>query len=520
MSQIYLHRIALGRSAYEPGDGIVPTFMEERPAEGHYIQQYDAKGNSFNPVTSAFNKSMRNAQNEALLLTGIVERKERADRHEQVMRSKSRSYHLSLLVDEHEAGEMLEYLFEPLNFLSHTWLEAMIKKIQIGAYPSRLSLPSVFRAENHAVFQTGQPIRLSLARRFSALGDQLSHMLVRVPLVVAVEQIIGRLQNLTQSKDLPREISQRIQIAISVAFEVSLVLVELAMLPLEFHSTAQALSLTPALPLFPRWTFIFPKGPASFHAFGWTRATSLFTSPAILLIINALLRNETAAEGFPICSFFTSFRWPDISIDPTLIPEPILVKDPVGWIMYRVWSTRRRFLQLAGWRIAKLNLRVSADEDLENDTLLDENDQLFPTAKLHRSTLLAHAPAHFLANAFDSLCSKIVLLPFESLMLRSVAFAITGPSPSTSGSGYYAPFGGPLSRLSTQNGLADFGAYASRLGLSLLAKASVDVVLFFGLCKLVRYVGTRHYGWGLRDEHQMYSEQVRLRQAEALDRLD
>lgn len=496
--QFYLHRMALGRSAYEPEDAKPPPVTESEIARGHYVQQFDSKGNPFNPEISEFNKSMRDAQNEALLLTGVVERKDRIDREEQRQRAESHDRRQSLLAAEHDKGELLDWLMMPMSFFSHIWMEALIKRIQIGAYDPSLSMLSILDDETTAMTRPSLKVSLLLARRFPALGDMLSQFLLRIPLVVGAEQLTGRLQLYVHRKRLSRRVTRRLYTALSIAFEATLILIDLALLPVEFYTTAQALSLIPALPLFPPWNFISPLSPTSFHSFGWKRTSYLLTSPAVLLSISRLLRSETSEEGFPIGGFFTSFRWPEITDDPLLIPRPALRRDPLGWAMYQAWSTRTKIMQCAGWRIVKLNPRIAPEADFENDTLLNEQNQLVPTASFHRSTALAHAPAQFLANAIDAVFRKIALLPFESLMLRSVALAVSSSSllrTGPPGTNLYTPFGGPLSRIGRSGGLAELGAYTSRLGLGILINASLDVVLFFGVYKVVRKLGVERYEW-------------------------
>lgn len=481
--QYFLHRMALGRSAYEPGDAIPPTTNDKKlPASGHYIQQYDSRGNPFNADTSTTNKDLRNAQNEALLLTGIVERKDKSDK---LARSASRSRDQSLLVEEQECGELLDYLLLPISFFSHLWLNAFIRRIQIGAYPPSLPLLAVLTAETRAIFQPGQPLKLSLAKRFPGLGDILSLFLLRMPLIITVEQVTGRLQTYIQNKRFTRKTTRKLYTAISMVFEATLILIDLALLPLDFYTTAQTLSLVPALPLLPSWSFFW--GPHSFHSFGWSSTTSfLSTSPAVLLTFSRLLKTETVAEEFPISSLFTCFRWPTLQSNHRRIPCPSILRDPLGWTMYQCWKTRTGLLRWMGWR----TVHISGPNDVENDIfMLNENDDV---SIPHRSTELAYLPAQFLAHAIDAMFRKIAFLPFESLVLRSVAFASTGSSRQGR---YYAPLGGPLSRVGKPGGLAEVGVYASRLGLGIMLNASVDVVLYFGVWGIVRRLGKARFGW-------------------------
>lgn len=127
-----------------------------------------------------------------------------------------------------------------------------------------------------------------------------------------------------------------------------------------------------------------------------------------------------------------------------------------------------------------------------------------------RTPLLAATPARFLATRIDALMERLVALPFERLVLRSVA-GVLGNSLVVSGTEHlYKPFGdGPLSRLWAFGGqkqqLHAVGAYMGRLGLGLAVQAAMESVLFFGLYAVVRSSGIISFGWQRRrkdrDEH-------------------
>lgn len=156
------------------------------------------------------------------------------------------------------------------------------------------------------------------------------------------------------------------------------------------------------------------------------------------------------------------------------------------------------------------------EDDFENDTTLDwDYDDIDPKPPpVHRSTALAHLPAQYLAATTDCFFSRLMTLPFETFMLRSIANSyMTSPTTVKTTQGmaaaanWYAPLGGgPLGKLLyaplSASSWSSAGYYLSKLGLVIVLTTSIDAILFFGLYKCTKYIGTTHFNWGRGEERQ------------------
>ncbi|KAF2169094.1 hypothetical protein M409DRAFT_65378 [Zasmidium cellare ATCC 36951] len=499
--QQYLTRLALGRSAFEPIEETQqPTQQPQTPEDGRPQQQYDSKGRPTNPRIDAFNAEMRKAQNDVLALVGVVERKDLSDRREEQRGRFVRDTREKVLRDEQEKGELMDYTVAGMGFLGHLWTEALVQRVQVGVYGAERGIGEIVVAEWRGLFSDGG-LRRGLAGLFPGLGDIVMHTLVRLPLIVAVEQLTGRIQNYVQKRRFKRRTTKRLYTAISILFELVLLGIDMALLPMEFHARAQKLGLAPLLPLFPSWKCFLPWHAASFHQFGWKPLFGVIfvrslTTPGVLLLLYKVFHWDADESEIPIAALFSTFRYPPIDTDPSLIPTPT---DPIGWLTHNMWSLRSKFMEWCGWDMHQLTSRPGhhGEEILENNTRQRDGT-------LHRSTALAHLPAQRLAGSIDSFLARCITLPFESLMLRSVAHAFLSYTPTPAAieaaPHIYAPFtGGPISQVlrSPTDRLAwsSAGVYASRLGLALALDVSVDVLLFFGVYASTRYVGRRWYDW-------------------------
>ncbi|CAK4015293.1 Hypothetical predicted protein [Lecanosticta acicola] len=519
--QQYLTRLALGRSAFEdpdttqiPGGDLNPQNAQIERDHSHfprqdYEQLYDSKGRPLNPAIERFNAGMRTAQNDVLALVGVVERKDQNYLADERRRYAARLSRKALLCEEHDTGETLDWATSLARFIARLWTESFIQRIQVGLYDPRLSMSEILLQEWRSL-RTGN-VRLTLAMLFPSLGNATVNMLVKFPLIFAVEQITGRLQALIQKRRLSRVALKRMDLAFTFAIEVILLAIDAALLPMDYYATAQRLGLAPALPLFPPLQSFWPWNHSSFHQFGWKLLTgpnllSSLTSPAALLLLARLLIvGSDEDEDAPVLRLLTPFRYQAIN-DSTIppIPSPRLTIDPVGWVAYQTMKIRHRFLQYCNWNLMKRNVTPRHD-DYENNMLPLQPDQTeFST---WRSTDLTHLVPRALNEMIKSLFHRILTLPFDSLMLRSVAitYVTSAFTPKTSAavsaaSHLYMPFGGgPISQVihapTSATAWNAAGSYFNRMGLALALHTSVNTILFFGTYGLTRYVGRTHYDW-------------------------
>lgn len=510
----YIQRLALGRSAFEDileeAPGRVNSGAQHLDGYDDHVQQYDAKGRPIDPNIEAFNADQRKAKNEILELVGVVERKDQLySAHE--FRYKIISKHRQTsLAEENDRGELLEYVTIPASFFCHLWPSAFRQRIQIGYYDASQSMADILTSEWNAMWRGGT--RWSLATRFPALGDPLSHVMLRLPAILAVEQVTGRIQKWIGKKRFSRPTRDFLFHGVAALFEALLLGIDIAMLPMEFHAAAQRLGLAPVLPLLPPLSSVLPWRHGSFHSYGWKPLLNIpflrsFSSPAALLLLQKMMRYDTDDTSVPILSLLTEFRYPVINEDDSKIIAPTASKDPIGWLLYKCYKIRTSFLHFTGWNLLRRDeIRRTRENDFENNTVSRAPAE--GPLPIHRSTTLAHLPVQFLAQAIDTFLSRLIVLPFESLMLRAIAATYLSTSTTTKSTigllatpRLYAPFSGsPLLQVlrtpNSTNAWISLGEYASRLGLSLALTAAVETILFFGVYQTVQRLGKKSFHWG------------------------
>ncbi|EME39589.1 hypothetical protein DOTSEDRAFT_117683, partial [Dothistroma septosporum NZE10] len=349
--QQYLTRLAFGRSAFRDPEPSSLNEPKDEKNNSEYRQQYDSKGRPVNAATDAFNAQLREAQNEVLELVGVVERKDQSDRANETRRRSSREQRQALLAAENDNGEVLEYILLPISFLTHVWVESLLQRVQIGFYDASRSMWDIITHEWHSVRNARGNRRLAML--LPGLGDTIAHLAVRMPVILAAEQIVGRLQVHLLKRCKTRRSRERMCTAMTFGFQTVLAAVDVALLPMELYCSAQRLGLAPHLPLFPPLKFLLPWHGDSFHRFGWLPLLGL-TSPAGLLLLHKVIHYDIDEERVPICSLFTPFRYAAITDHPTsslltALERPAIREDPLGWVLYQTWLIRTRFMQWSGW---------------------------------------------------------------------------------------------------------------------------------------------------------------------------
>jgi hypothetical protein len=144
--------------------------------------------------------------------------------------------------------------------------------------------------------------------------------------------------------------------------------------------------------------------------------------------------------------------------------------------------------------------------DVRDDDSTVSSEIGVPRGGRYRSTSLAMQPVKYLAERIDHLFQRVLILPFESLVVRAVTQSFLATSlPKTSLAAAamqvaYSPFGGgPLGGIvkASSNAAAwnVAGGYLSKLGLSLALCCSTEVVLFFVIYRTYRRQGIRNFDW-------------------------
>lgn len=516
----YLTRLALGRSAFqveEPAEQLQvngnggqngeeePSGQSLSPAD--YAQLYDSKGRPYNPNTQRLNSELRAAQNDILSLVGVVEKKDTSDLREEMRRMYMRQSRRAMLAEENDRGELLEYAIVPIKFFARLWTDAFVQRVQVGLYDPGSSMAEILSQEWRSL-HTGNA-RHTLASLFPGLGDTIAHILIRLPLILGVEQFTGQLQKLTGTRRFSRKTTQKAYWAISFLYEALLLAIDVGMLPMEYYASAQRSRLAPAMPLFPPPRSFLPWDQTSFHQFGWKHLVGValfrsFTSPAALLLIQRIVCFDTDEEAVPVLSLLTDFRYPSINDSPSTVKRPECSHDPVGWIAYHTWRVRAYILKTCNWNLVKRSTRPGED-DHENNTLAFHPDRSsYPT---WRSTDLAQLVPRAFNDLLRNFFHRIWTLPFDSLLYRSIAttyvaspLTLKTPGALAAAPHLYATFGGgPVSQLlrspASSATWSAAGTYLNRLGLALALHTSVDTILLFGIYSFTRYLGRTQFAW-------------------------
>ena len=527
--QQYLERLALGRSPFEDVETDAKSQDDERPKDengvstgylhlGGHEQQYDDKGRPINPSTEERNQAMRNAQNSVLELVGVVESRDISDKSSEMKYRYIREAREEVLRVEHDFGEDLELMTKIFLAALSWWPETLIRRIQCGIYPSSVSFADIVLKELRTVKAGG--FKGLLDTLFPAVPACLLCAVIETLLCGAVGEGVGRLQNGLIRRRFRRRTTKRINFGITVVCEALVIGIDVLLLPLHYYASVQRLGLAPSWPLLPSWRSFVPSNPSSVHSFIWTSAIGILAfrticSPAVLLLVHNYLKRDQDEET-PIASQFTRFVYPQINEPASNNTRFDLVRDPFGKILLRGYLLRTRIMRWFGWKVEYVSEYPRSGQIYENnhipgstsvtngqggqDTSDGEDD-----GQLHvyRSTSMSQHPAKYLAGRMDELFAKLLMLPFESLLLRAVAQSyLTSPLPKTQRAVAAAPLlysplgGGLLGQMRAEAGWNDTGSYLSKLGLGLALQCTTEIGVFFLVYRLTRWQGMRHYDWG------------------------
>ena len=531
--QLYLERLALGRSGFEAPEAEVPTQGQTVPEgpttavsdqlDGEIVEQrYDDKGRSINPSTDERNKSMRNAQNAVLALVGVVESKDHSDRTAEIKYRYIREARERILGDEHERGEELVAVDNVLQLALARWPEALISRVQAGLYSSSTSFADIVISELKSA--RGGGLRALLANLLPGAPASAAYALTKLLFCAGVAEGVGRVQERWVSPIKRRKARNRVILAIDMLCEALFLAIDVALLPLQYHAETQKLGLAPVWPIVPHWRSFVPSDPSSTHSLIWRSAVPLpvlgvISSPAVLLLLGNFLRRDEGDEGNPIGRHLTRFKYPAINAPYDGVARPDLRGNPFGLLIYQGYILRAKLLKWFQWHLEYIVLNARRGKVHENNHLAlqgvptwNDNERSSVSAEdetvphWHRSTALAHLPATCLADRMDEYFATFLMLPLTSLGLRAVTNSFLASSlPKTpfaiaSASHFYRPFGGGAFATLLDSGLSagwkEAGSYLSRLGLSFALHCSTEIGIFFIVYKVTCWQGIRNYDWG------------------------
>ena len=527
----YLERLALGRSPFQDPapspesptqdqiGGSIVTGSNEHGDDIHE-QRFDNKGRPTNKRTEERNAALRNAQNAVLALVGVVESKDASDAMEEATNRSKRKAWEAKLEAEQKRGDDLNLAMEFLQRLLMRWPEALLARVQAGIYSSSTSFGDIVLREIGRARGNGAAVTLAVF-----LPGILPHALctlVDAVLCGALVEGIGELQTYLGKSTKKRRAPQWLRISAMVVSEVLCAAIGAALMPLEFHAESQRLGLAPAWPPLPHWRAFMPTDPSSSHRFLWTSTIGIsslrmFGSPGLLLLLQRSLTRYQDEET-PIAGQFTSWEYPAVNSSISDV-APDIKEEPFTWLLCQGYILRWATVRWLGWELEEVTRYPKTSYEYQNNRLArpmafdgrDDDTTLsseihFPRDGRYRSTSLAMQPVIYLAERMDNLFQRLLMLPFQTLVVRAVTQTFLATSlPKTSLAlaamqvGYRPFGGGPLGGIATgYSNIAGWkaaGSNLSKLGLSLALCCSIEVAIFFALYRTYRRQGIRNFDW-------------------------
>lgn len=559
--QQYLERLALGRSPFQPRTEDIQqsaTQNANQPAptsptldsNSDRIPEhaFTAKGRPINNQTEARNAAQRNAQNAVLELVGVVESKDASDRREEERNRHLRKHWEALLEAENERGDDLNMGAEYAHRLLTWWPEALMARVMAGVYADWTRYPTfadVIESELSMLRERGLRGVLNvflpgfLPHGICTLADAL--------ICGVLVEGIGRLQTYVgkSSNKRRKTRSKWLRAAAMVVSEVLCAAVGATLMPLEYHGESQRLGLSPASPILPHWRAFPPRASMSYHQYLWTPTPGLVRfpwlgSPGVWLILQRSL-TRYQDEQTPILGQFTMWEYPPINKPLAWVSKPKAKRDPFAWLLYQGYLVRRRIMKALGWDLELVHKfpenpyqnnqlpcppsRVHAeDSPISSDDDEERNEK-------YRSTALSMQTAKYLSERIDTFFQRLVQLPFEALVIRTVTQSYLRTSlpktglALTAASTTYLPFrGGPFASIVTHGSNSSswgaLGGYLSKLGLSLALYVSTEAVMFFIIYRTHRRQGIRNFGWGSEEPSQDVPPPPRIENIERMREIE
>jgi len=469
-------------------------------------QQYDYKGRPVNLETDAQNARLRHASNEVLALVGVVERKMHTDakllRAINIERNKRTRLHIT----EDDRGNECGTLVDVVSWFAMWWPTTLVRRIQLGLYSTDLPFTEILRCEAKVLFGNGW--RGVLLGLLPGAGVAILNKIIWQVLALGVEEGVRAIQQRIIASDMRRRKARVLIRSLTLFVDITLVAIDMLLLPLETYALARQLNIAPPVPWRPLFTTHLPSIFRAAYTTAFSSPSSFLTSAAPFLMSYSLLTRDPNPEA-PAFSDLTSHRLPSISEHPdtTLQTAPSVLRDPFGAIMHQTWVLRQHFLQLVGWNVHEENRPGAAngwETDVSYHRVSGTGDDFVQMKVLsHRSTALARLPATWLGLRVNMFLVRVMLLPLESMVIRKVLqfYLSSGMPVSTTalGVGVGDVMPGARAVLAGRAGERSWSAVAGRvshLGLSMALNLGVEVVIFGAGYALIRRQGVGSFGWG------------------------
>ena len=511
----YLERLALGRSAFQPGtekNGAHPVESLSTSAgppgtsesTRSYTQQYDNKGRPENLVADAQNARLRHASNEVLALVGVVERKDSADARMQEVTHLRRALREQSLIREDNRGNEWSAVVDVVSWFALWWPTALVRRMQIGLYSTSLPFMEILRCEASAMFGNGW--RGLLLGLLPGTGIAIMHKVIWQVFALIAEESIGALQNQVVLSKMRRRKARIIIRSLAVFADICLIAIDLLLLPLETYALAQQLSIVPPTPWRPLLTTHLPYFFRAAYSTTFASPASFLTSAAPYLIGYSFLTRDPSPEA-PAFNDLTSYRLPVVSERDYRrsysYSPPSILSDPFAAVLHSTWTLRQRFMRFVGW-----NLYEKAPPGALHGWETDEHylipydsfdPKVDPKVVAHRSTALARLPATWLGMRVDMFIIRLLLLPVEGMVMRKVAqfYMSTGMQVTSGAASIGNLIPNMLGLITGKSGAKEWDLVLnSQLGLSMALNLGVEAFFFGCVYALVRRQGISIFGWG------------------------
>jgi len=507
-----------GRSAYEPvEDNDTSVYLPPanvltsgQPLDG--AQQYNARGNPINPQSKARQEAQIRAKNEVLETVGVCERKSKKRPSSDYVYFSPEEW--AVFRDaENEWGSDL-FLFADITHLACSWwIETLLSRIQTGFVDGSLPFSAILASEWHNL--SSQGIRHAFDHLSSgALMGALHRMILSYSddsINIFFADFRSTLRRLKISGPAKRFLIHRTRHLKN--FTQTLILLFLSPLPI-YSALAQLHLFSSPYGLPPASSFL-PWHPSSPLIWAWTsgpetapfstRFYNLSTSPVSLILAMNALYDWVDNTGAVLEHWEQpSILGPPSSQTGTEAPgflQPIIwardqTLDVLGWSP-RTWKRlqeeryQRAFEQV-------LDTEWDDDEDIaearERAGLRRDGEASKPVT--YRQSGLAYVPAELLSRRLHSIAWRVMLLPLEGWVFRSVAKSwLQSGLPAILAPSISAP--SPSSILSHREwGGGGMSGFVSNVGLCIGLHAVVDSMVWGLVYRLVKHYGTSRFHWG------------------------
>jgi len=469
------------------------------------VQRYDTRGNPVNPQSKSLQEAQIRAKNEVLEAAGVCERKNKRSSSSEYVRLSPEEW--AILRDvENECGSDLFFFADIAHLTCSWWIETLLSRIQTGFVDSSVPFSTTLISEWQKLSSNGvRPafdylssgaLMGALHRMIMAYSDDSIHAFF-----ADFRSTIRRLKQLSgPAKRFLIHHTRHLK-----NFTQTLLLLFLSPLPI-YSALAQLHLYSSSYGLPPATSFV-PWHPSSPLVWAWTsgpetaalstRFYNLSTSPvSLVLVMNALYDwiDHTGAA-------FEEGEQPSILGPPTQPGLSIGHSEvETSWFLRPILWTRDHVLDFLGWsprtwdRVTESRKREDSADTREKARLRSRSDPLGPIS--YRRSGLAFIPAELLSRRLHGLVCRVMLLPLEGLVFRSVATSwLQSGLPGVS-----AVSIPPLS-LSSVLSSRDWGAggmsgYASKVGLCVGLHAVMDSVVWGFVYRAVVHYGVSRFHWG------------------------